>query len=423
MLEINRKTVRNLIIIVVSGIFFYWILHETERAKGVYEVIRSVFSPFVTGAAIAFVINVPMRAFEGLLKGIKQNTLRRLLAILLTVIAVLLVLSLVFWLLIPQLFATVQSLIPTLQNFVLRVEDFALDFLKNNPELTEWIYANTDLESFDWASLAQRALAVLSNSLTTILSGAFLAIGSLAGALVNFVIAFVFAIYCLFQKETLSRQGRKLVYAFLPEKFSDGLIRILRLSNSTFSNFFSGQCVEVCILGSLFAVAMAIFGMPYIPLVSVLVAVTAFIPVVGAFIGCAVGAFLILVSNPMQAVWFVVMFLVLQQFENNVIYPRVVGTSIGLSGMWVLMAVAVGGKLMGVAGMFLMIPVASVIYTVLREKINYRLQQMQIEPEKLKCQPPELRSHFKEKRAINKEKRASVKAQKKSEEKQQQEEN
>lgn len=421
MLEINRKTVRNLIIIVASGIFLYWILHETERVKSVYEVIKSVFSPFVTGAAIAFVINVPMRAFEGLLKGVKQGKLRRLLAILLTLIAVLLVLSLVFWLLIPQLITTIQSLIPTLQNFALRVEDFALDFLKNNPELTEWIYANTDLENFDWASLAQRALSVLTNSLTTILSGAFVAIGSLAGALMNFVIAFVFAIYCLFQKETLSRQGRKLVYAFFPEKFSDGLIRILRLSNSTFSNFFSGQCVEVCILGSLFAVAMAIFRMPYIPLVSVLVAVTAFIPVVGAFIGCAVGAFLILVSNPMQAVWFVVMFLVLQQFENNVIYPRVVGTSIGLSGMWVLMAVAVGGNLMGVAGMFLMIPVASVIYTVLREKINDRLQQMQIEPEKLKCQPPELRSHFKEKRAINKEKRASVKAQKKVEEKQQKE--
>lgn len=418
LLEINKKTLRNLFIVVASGIILYWVLHETDRVESLYKLLKGVFAPFITGAAIAFVINVPMRAFEGLLKGVKQDKLRRLIAILLTFIAVLLVLSVVFWLLIPQLINTIQSLIPTLQAFLVRVEDAGRDFLNSNPELMEWIFDNTELENFDWASLAQRALSVLSNSLTTILSGAFLAIGSLAGALINLVIAIVFAIYCLFQKETLARQGRKLLYAFLPEKITDSIIRILRLSNSTFSNFFSGQCVEVCILGSLFAVTMAIFRMPYIPLVSVLVAVTAFIPVVGAFIGCAVGAFLMLVTNPMQAVWFVVMFLVLQQFENNVIYPRVVGTSIGLSGMWVLMAVAVGGQLMGVAGMFLMIPVVSVIYTVLRENINKRLGQMQIEPEKLQCQPPELRSHFKEKRALNKEKRANAKAQKQAVEKQ-----
>lgn len=412
LLEINKKTLKNLFIFVASCIVLYWILHETQRAKSVYNVVKGIISPFVMGAAIAFVINVPMRAFEGLLKGIRQGKLRRLAAILLTFVAVLLVLALVFWLLIPELVATIQSLIPTLQNFFLNAEAFIRDFLNENPELTQWIISNTDLEKLDWASLAQRAISVLGNSVTAIMSGAFSAIGSVAGVLVDLVIAVVFALYCLFQKETLARQGRKLLYAFLPEKFSDNLVRILRLSNSTFSNFLSGQCLEVCILGSLFAVAMAIFRMPYIPLVSVLVAVTAFIPVVGAFVGCGVGAFLILVSNPMQSVWFVIMFLVLQQLENNVIYPRVVGTSIGLSGMWVLMAVAVGGELMGVAGMFLMIPVASVLHTLLRENTHKRLDKLQIDPEKLRDQPVELRSHFKEKRAMTKEKRANKKAQK-----------
>lgn len=411
LLEINKKTLRNLFIVVASGIVLYWVLHETDRVEGLYNILKGVFAPFVTGAAIAFVINVPMRAFEGLLKGVKQDKLRRLIAILLTFIAVLLVLALVFWLLIPQLIDTIQSLIPTLQAFFVKAENAVFAFLNNNPELMEWVLNNTELEKFDWASLAQRALSVLSNSLTTIVSGAFVAIGSVAGALVNLVIAIVFSLYCLFQKETLARQGRKLLYAFLPESFCDSAIRVLRLSNSTFSNFLSGQCLEVCILGSLFAVSMAIFRMPYIPLVSVLVAVTAFIPVVGAFVGCAVGAFLILVSNPLLAFWFVVMFLVIQQFENNVIYPRVVGTSIGLSGMWVLVAVAVGGKLMGVAGMFLMIPIASVVYTLLREKTHERLAQAQVDPEKLKPQPPVLQSHFKEKRAKNKEKRAVKKAQ------------
>lgn len=411
MLEINKKTFRNVFLGVAACIVLYWILHETERVKSVYNVVRDIFAPFATGAAIAFVLNVPMRAFESLLKGIKHNTLRRLAAILLTIIAVVLVLSLVFWLLIPELIRTVQTLIPTLQNFVLKVESVVRDFLRDNPNLTEWIFANTDLENFDWAGLAEKAITVLSNSLSTILSGAFVAIGSLAGVLMNLVISAVFAVYCLFQKETLARQGRKVAYAFLPEKIADGAIRVLRLSNSTFSNFFSGQCVEVCILGSLFAITMAIFGMPFIPLVSVLVAVTAFIPIVGAFIGCAVGAFLILVSDPMLAVGFVIMFVVLQQFENNVIYPRVVGTSIGLSGMWVLMAVAVGGALMGVGGMFLMIPVASVIYTLIREATYKRLNKLNIDPGKLMEQPPELRSHFKKKRNEIKEKRAAKKNQ------------
>ena len=156
--------------------------------------------------------------------------------------------------------------------------------------------------------------------------------------------------------------------------------------------------MEVVILGSMFAVSMAIFRMPYIPLVSVLVAVTAFIPVVGAWVGCIFGAFLILVANPIQAVWFVLMFLILQQIENHLIYPRVVGTSIGLSGMWVLVAVSVGGSVMGVAGMFLMIPLVSVAYTLLSEITNKRLATRNIDADKLQAHPPELKSKFKEKR-------------------------
>ncbi len=409
MLELNKKTLRNVFVGVAACIVLYWILHETERLKSVLSVLNGIFSPFVLGAAIAFIINVPMRAIEGLLKGLKQDKIRRLLAIVLTLVAVLLVLALVFMLLIPQVVETIQSLIPKLQTFFLNMETGIMAFLNDNPQLLEWVKQNTDFASFDWADLVQKFVTIAGNSVTAILGSAFSAVGIVAGAVVELIIAIVFALYCLFQKETLARQGRKLLYAFLPEKTSDSIIRILRLSNSTFSNFLSGQCVEVCILGCMFAVSMAIFRMPYIPLVSVLVAVTAFIPVVGAFVGCIIGAFLILVNDPLQAVAFVGMFLVIQQIEGNMIYPRVVGTSIGLSGMWVLLAVAVGGELMGVAGMFLMIPVASVIHTLLRERTNIRLNKRGIDPEKLKEQPPELRSHFKEKRKENKAKRAKKK--------------
>lgn len=397
-MEINKKTFRNIILIGFSCIFLYWILNETERVSAVWSVIKGVFSPFVLGAAIAFILNVPMRAFERLLKGIKKGTLRRLLAVLLTFVALLLVLTLVFWLLIPQLVETVQSLVPKLQAFVIGCEQYITRVLNENPQLMEWIVNNTDFESFNWAGLAERVVAMLGNSVTTIVQSTFSALGVLAGAIFDFFIAIVFSIYCLFQKETLARQGRKLLYAYLPEKISDRIVRVFRLTNATFSNFLSGQCVEVCILGCLFAISMAIFRMPYIPLVSVLVAVTAFIPVVGAWVGCILGAFLILVANPLQALWFVIMFLVLQQIENNLIYPRVVGTSIGLSGMWVLLAVAVGGELMGVAGMFLMIPVASVIYTLLQESTHNRLSKKTINEEKLMAQEPELKSKFKERR-------------------------
>lgn len=404
MLELNKKTLRNLFLVVAGGIVLYWLLHETDRVKAVYSVVKGIFAPFVLGAALAFILNVPMRAFEGLLKKVKNERWRRVLAVLLTFVAVLLVLTLVCLLLIPQLIKTIQSLIPSLIEFAGEVEAFFYEFLNENPRLMEWVVNNTDLESVDWASLIQQAISVLGTSVSSIISGTFSAIGSVFSALVNFVIAIVFALYSLFQKETLARQGRKLLYAFVPERVSDHIVRILRLSNSTFSNFLSGQCVEVCILGCLFAVSMAIFKMPYIPLISVLIAVTAFIPIVGAFIGCVVGAFLIFVNDPLLAVWFVVMFLVLQQIENNLIYPRVVGTSIGLNGMWVLVAVAVGGELFGVAGMFLMIPFASVLYTLLQEVTNKSLTGKSIDPEKLKDQPPELRSHFKEKRKQNKAK-------------------
>lgn len=398
MLEINKKTFRNIILIVFSCIILYWILHEVERVNAVWSVIKGVFSPFVLGSVIAFILNVPMRAFERLLKGIKKPGLRRLIAVLLTFIALLLILALVFWLLIPQLIETIQSLVPKLQSFVFSVEEYITKVLNDNPQLMTWIVNNTDFESFNWGGLVEKVVSMLGNSVTTIVQSTFSALGVLAGAIFDFFIAIVFAVYCLFQKETLARQGRKLVYAYLPEKIADGIVRILRLTNATFSNFLSGQCVEVCILGSLFAVSMAIFRMPYIPLVSVLVAVTAFIPVVGAWVGCVFGAFLILVSNPLQALWFVLMFLILQQIENNLIYPRVVGTSIGLSGMWVLLAVGIGGELMGVAGMFLMIPVASVIYTLLQESTRNRLATKTIDENKLTAQEPELKSKFKAKR-------------------------
>ena len=397
-MQIDRKTIRKIFWVAVGSIIIYWLLHETERAKTLWTMVTEIFSPFVIGAALAFILNVPMRAFERHLKFIRNEGVRRALGIALTFVSIVLVIYGVVRLLIPQISDTIATLLPKLTDFFLGLEQKFYAFLQENPELLAWVSENTNLESLNWASLIQQAAAMLKKSMTVIAGGAFSAVGSVAGGLVDAVIGLVFAIYCLARKEILAREGRKILYAFIPERASDEVIRIMRLTNVTFSNFISGQCLEALILGAMFAVAMAILKLPYIALVSVLIAVTALVPIVGAFVGCAIAAFLILVNDPIQAVMFVAMFLVLQQIEGNLIYPKVVGTSIGLPGMWVLLSVTVGGEIMGIMGMLVMIPAFSVVYTLLKEITNKRVEDRQIDPDKLKDHPLELKNQFKENR-------------------------
>lgn len=408
-MELDKKNFKRLLAVVCAGIILYWLLNEPQLASGVWSFAIRTLSPFIVGAVIAFILNVPMRFFERHLKFVQKAGLRRSIALLLTLVCGALVITAVFSLLIPQLAKTIASLYPAVAAFLKEVEAWVNRTLAENPQLMQWIQENTELSKLDWAGLVQQGLTLVGNSLSTILTTALTAIGGLVGVLMDAFIAIVFAVYALFQKELLARQGRKLAYAFLKESHADYVVKVLRLSNATFSNFLSGQCIEVCILGGLFAVAMAIFRMPYIPLISVLVAVTAFIPVVGAWAGCIIGAFLILISDPVQAFWFVIMFLVIQQIEGNMIYPKVVGTSIGLSGMWVLFAIGIGGELMGVLGMFLMIPVVSVLYTLLREWTHNRLAKRDVAEDKLREQPPELVSRFKEKRQRSRAKREMMK--------------
>ena len=402
-MHIEKRTIKHIFFLVSGCIFLYWLLHEPERFKAIWNGVAGVVSPFVIGSILAFILNVPMRAIERQLKGIEKAPLRRAASILLTFVAFALVIAGVFGLLIPQIGETVQTLIPKLTEFFLRIEAQVMQFLNENPEMLQWVYANTGIENFDWSGIIERAMTVLKNSVTVIASGAFSAVGSVAGAIVDAVVGLVFALYCLANKEVLARQGRKLLYALVPEHAGDETIRVMRLTNSTFSNFISGQCLEAVILGCLFAVAMAILKMPYISLISVLIGVTALVPLVGAFIGCVLGAFFILVNDPVQALIFLVMFLVLQQIEGNLIYPKVVGNSIGLPGMWVLVAVTIGGDLMGIGGMLIMIPISSVLYALLREFANKRVTERNIDPEKLKDQPPELKSKFREKREKKKQ--------------------
>ena len=386
-MQIDKKTLRKMFVFVAGSIAFAWLLLDTERVSGMISSFWGLISPFVVGAGIAFVFNVPMRAIERQLDGVRKEGLRRTMAILMTLAAMGLIITFVVELLVPQIRLTVESLRGKIPAFVDRTAQNLMVLANNNPEIREYLLDSLHVETLDWTNILKNGLKFLGDSVTSVMGGAFSVIGNVTGTLVNLVISCVFALYCLSRKEILCRQGRRILYSLVSEHTADEVIRISRLTNVTFSNFISGQCLEAVILGCLFAVVMAILKMPYIPLVSVIIAVTALIPVVGAFVGCIVGAFFILVNDPLQAATFVVMFLVLQQLENNLIYPRVVGTSIGLPGMWVLVAVTIGGETMGVGGMLIMIPLASVLYTLAREFTDKRLAERNVPLEKLENQP------------------------------------
>ena len=215
-------------------------------------------------------------------------------------------------------------------------------------------------------------MGFLKNGAMGMLTSTVSVASGIISGIVNAVISLIFALYILSQKEKLENQGRRIILAFLPEKAAGKLQEVFALLYKNFSCFITGQCTEAVILGLMFVIAMSIFRMPYALMVGVLIAFTALIPIVGAFIGCSVGAFLILIDNPLQALWFVILFLTLQQIEGNLIYPKVVGSSVGLPSRWVLMAVSLGGSLFGIAGMLVFIPITSTGYTLFRESVNSR---------------------------------------------------
>jgi len=397
-MHIDKKLLRNLFFCAAGCVILAWILLDTERVTLFVNGIWGLVSPFVAGTVLAFIINVPMRAIELQLLSIRNESTRRTFSLILTLSAFALVVTFVVELLVPQIRLTIQSLKQTIPAFVERAAGTIMVFMDENPQLKEWILETTKLESINWSEILRNTLTVVGDSVSALMGSAVDVIGNVTSGIINAVISIVFALYCLVRKDILARQGKRVLYSVFPEHISDEVIRLFRLINHTFSSFISGQCLEACILGILFAVIMAIFKMPYISLVSVIIAVTALVPVVGAFVGCVLGAFFILVNDPFQALTFVVMFLVIQQLENNIIYPRVVGTSIGLPGMWVLVAVTVGGELMGVIGMLVMIPLTSVLYKLMREFTDKRLAQRNIPREKLDNPPIERRETRENKR-------------------------
>lgn len=372
-MELNRKNMMRIAVLIVFGIAAFWLFEHFAQAKAVLFWLISLVTPLLIGGCIAFILNVPMRAIERILwpkaKHTAAQKLRRPCAIVLTLLCFLGALAILLLLIVPELVRTASSFSSLLPGFIDRIEAFFTELGSKLPQIN----GQSPLPDLNIEKAIESFFSMLGGSLSFFTSGLFRFLSRVFGGAADAVFGIAFSFYLLAQKETLSGQLQRVLIAYGREKQLDRLLHIGRLANRTFSNFLTGQCLEALILGTLFFISMSIFRMPFALLISVLISVTALIPIVGAFIGCIVGAMLILVQNPMQAVWFVVMFLILQQIEGNLIYPHVVGSSVGLPGLWVLFAVTVGGELGGILGMFLSVPVCSVLYALGKEGVRRRL--------------------------------------------------
>lgn len=369
-MELNRDTIKKLrgliiftVAVVVAGINYRSLM---ELAAALVHIIW----PFILGAAIAFILNVPMRNIERGLSGVKPGSrLWRPISLVATILLVTGILFLVIFVVVPQLVSTFMTLQNSIPQFFAGIREEAERIFARNPQILDFM---NQLE-VDWQKVFQDTVGFLKNGAGTMLNTTFSAAMSIVSGVSSFLIGFIFAVYILLQKETLGRQMKKVLAAFLPARIVDRVLVITALTERTFSSFLTGQCVEAVILGTMFFVALTLIRLPYALLIGVLIAFTALIPIFGAFVGLAVGVFLMLMVNPMDALIFTIVFFVLQQVEGNLIYPYVVGNSVGLPSIWVLMAVTVGGSMMGIVGMLIFIPLCSVLYALLREGVNARL--------------------------------------------------
>ena len=367
-------------------IVIYLALNNVTGILDSISYLAGLVMPFIIGAVIAFVFNVPMKAIEKGLNRLfdkrckkKHPRLIRVLAYMLTLILILAIIAGVLFVVVPELVNTIADLIRQVPTAVNNLINWLQVKLSAYPEYEEKLSSI----SINWDSVLSNVMNFLSIG-TKGINGGIGAISGFFSGVTNFFIGFVFSVYVLFQKERLTAQCKKLMYVCLPESRADKIIEVLRLTNTTFSNFLSGQCLEACILGTMFVITLSILRMPYALLIGIIIAVTALIPIVGAFIGCIVGVILIMMTSPLKALIFVGVFLILQQIEGNLIYPHVVGSSVGLPGIWVLVAVTIGGNLFGIMGMLTFIPISSVCYALLRTYVNRKVEEKEIDKGKFK---------------------------------------
>ena len=372
-MELNKKNIKRILLLVACSIILYWALNNLSTLGKLLGSFFSLFSPLLIGAGIAYVMNLLLKAIERLWDMALKKApelwrvkLKRPICLTATILLFLGIIFAIFFILIPRLeeagstlIANVPGYITQIQNWWGSLVDFAAGHGVTLPELSMNVEDATKFIS-----------KILSSDSSNVVNTTIDITTSILGALVNILLALVFSVYMLAQKETLISQSRRLLLAALPRKAGQRTMHILKLTNNAFSSFVTGQVTEAFILGSLCCIGMLILRLPYALPVSVIISFTALIPIFGAWIGAATGAFLIVFVSPIKALTFLIFLLILQQVEGNLIYPKVVGKSVGLPGLWVLAAVTIGGGIFGMLGMLLGVPICSVIYALVQDFIR-----------------------------------------------------
>ena len=377
------KKIKNYMLLIAFAVLIYAAAMHFGAVLGFLGKLVSIVSPLIIGLVLAFVLSVPMNGFEKLLgklfKGSKsaaKDKLITVLSFLLTIAAVLLLAVLVVTMLIPELVSSTKGVVALIQQ-----------------ELPKWLTLlnsyNIDTQHInDWLNSInlENLLSTLTGSAGLVLDSVLNISTTIVSVVVNAGLGLVIMVYVLLTRKTLKHQCLRVLYAYLSRSHADNIVHVASLIYQTFSKFFSGQCLESCILGSLIFIAFSIARLPYAGLIAVLTGICAFIPYVGSFISCSVGTLLILLSNPAQALLCLVVYLAVQFIENQFIYPNVVGNSVGLPPLFTLLAVMLGGKLFGILGMIFFIPLMAVVYALVREDIQRRDERKPI-PKNSKFSP------------------------------------
>ena len=373
-MNLDKENTKKIILIVAIGIIIYLGLQNLSNILGSFQGLLKILNPFILGACMAFVLNVVVNLIETKwIKNKKKNKIirriKRPLSIFLAMLILFAVIFFVIFLVIPGLIDTIDSIKTYIPGIATNVQNWLYDMTNQYPQINDTI-KNINI---DWNNLDDETMKLLQSWAGTILSSSINILAAIFSGVANLVIGLIFAVYILLQKEKLGMQFRKIMQAYMKQELMEKTLKIFKVTNSAFTKFITGQVTEACILGFLCFLGMVVLGMPYALTIAVLIGFTALIPIFGAFIGAGIGALLIAVQSPMLALGFIVFIIILQQIEGNIIYPKVVGNSVGLPGIWVMVAVTVGGSLWGITGIAVSVPIASILYALLREVVNNRI--------------------------------------------------